>query len=533
MTYRYYRIVAFRSAKVAWLLRSERPLISRGSPVLKQLSRRDALKRATAAGLAFGLPRPALGDGPAKPGPNAEVRMAIVGLGGIDTVGGVGGRGRQLIASLRQIAGVKIVALCDVDRAILEHGVGLFRQRRQQVAAYADLRKLLDDKTVDAVAVATPNHWHALATVWACQAGKDVYVEKPFAYNIWEGRQAVAAARQGGRIVQVGTQSRSSATLRQAFAYLHSGALGTIRYAHAIIYRPRSGIGKAGRAIPPPSTVDYDLWCGPGPKAPLVRKQLHYDWHWFWATGNGEIGNNGPHVLDICRWALRQDRPPPRAMSIGGRFGFRDDGETANTQVALFDYRPAPLLCEIRNLSAGKDADAVGKFRGADHGVVIDCDGGYLAGDATGVTAYDGRGNPIREFRDDRGAAALEVDHMANFLAAVRSRKSAELNAEALEGHRSAACAHMANISHRLGKRSAPDAIREQIHAGRELSDAFERCREHLRANGVDLNVEQAAVGPWVALDAKTERFVGESAEPANALSRRVYRKPFVVPELA
>jgi predicted dehydrogenase len=481
-----------------------------------------------AAGFALALPRLALGGEQSAAGPNAEVRMAIIGLGGINTVGGVGGRGRQLIDALRKVAGVKVVAVCDVDKAILDHGVQLLKDRGQQVSAHADLRKVLDDKTIDAVAVALPNHWHALATVWACQAGKDVYVEKPFSYSIWEGTQMVAAARKYGRMVQVGTQRRSSTTLRKALEYLRSGAIGPIRYAHAIIYRPRQGIGKAGKEMPVPATVDYDLWCGPASKTPLVRKQLHYDWHWVWPTGNGEIGNNGPHMIDVCRWALGQDRPPPRAMSIGGRFRFDDDGETPNTQVALFDYQPAPLICEIRNVSTSKNADSAGKFRGGHRGVVIDCEGGYLAGDAAGVTVFDGRGKKIKEIRDGQSASAMETAHMASFVNAVRSRKTTDLNAEATVGHFSAACSHMANISHRLGKRSPPEAIR----SNREMSDAFERCQEHLRANSVDLGLDQAVLGPWVTLDHVQGRFVGEFADRANELSRRNYRKPFVVPEI-
>jgi predicted dehydrogenase len=260
---------------------------------------------------------------------------------------------------------------------------------------------------------------------------------------------------------------------------------------------------------------------------------LHYDWHWFWQTGNGEIGNNGAHMIDVCRWALGQDRLPPRAMSIGGRFRFNDDGETPNTQIALFDYQPAPLICEIRNLSAGKEADSVGKFRGANQGVVIDCEGGYLAGDASGVTVFDGQGKKVKEFRDSRKAGDMEIAHLANFVAAVRTRNAAELNAEALQGHLSAACSHMANISYRLGRRSAADAIRESIRASRELSDAFERCREHLRANGVDIGLDQPVIGPWVTLDDRQGRFVGALADQANELSQRPYRKPFVVPEIA
>ena len=458
--------------------------------------------------------------------------MAVVGLGGINVVGGVGGRGRQIIASLRQIPGVKVAALCDVDQAVLDHEVEQFKARQEEVTAYRDLRKVLDDKTIDAVAIATPNHWHALATVWACQAGKDVYVEKPFSYNIWEGRQMVGAAKKYGRMVQVGTQRRSSEVLRQAFDYLHSGQLGTLRCAHALVYRGRDGIGKVDRPTPVPATVDYDLWCGPAPKTPLMRKQFHYEWHWFWSTGNGEIGNNGTHLIDICRWALRQDSPPPRAMSIGGRFGFDDSGETPNTQIALLDYQPAPIVCEIRNLQASKKAGAMGKFRNRNGGVVIDCEGGYFAGDMTGGAVFDHEGRQVKEFRDGRKPKDVEIAHLANFLAAVRSRRAGDLNAGADVGHASTVCSHMANISHRLGKLASPEAIVGTNRSNPHVVDAFERCREYLGRQGVNLDATPAVEGPWVTLDSKREGFVGDFAEQANALCERAYREPFVVPRI-
>src|SRR5262245_40394459 len=353
---------------------------------MKRIPRRSFLRSSMTAGLTLGVPRLMTGAGPWSGGPNEAVRVAVIGLGATTAVGGVGGRGHQLIGRLREIAGARIVALCDADQAHLDREVQAVRDREDKVAAHTDLRRVLDDKTIDAVIIALPNHWHGLATVLACQAGKDVYVEKPFSYNLWEGQQMVAAARKYGRMVQVGTQNRSSTLLRHAFDYLRSGEIGSIRYAHALVYRARDGIGTVNTPTPVPATVDYDLWCGPAPKTPLVRKQLHYEWHWFWATGNGEMGNNGIHVNDLARWALGQDQPPPRALSIGGRFAFNDAGETANTHIALLDYRPAPLLCEIRNVRASKSASAgaLGKFRNQDHGLVIDCEGGYFAGDAGG-----------------------------------------------------------------------------------------------------------------------------------------------------
>jgi predicted dehydrogenase len=468
--------------------------------------------------------------------PSDEVRIAVVGLGGINIVGGVGGRGRQLIKSFLRVPGVKIAALCDVDRTILDDSARLFQERGESVATHVDFRRVLDDKTIDAVVLATPNHWHALGTIWACQVGKDVYVEKPFSYNIWEGRQMVAAARKHKRIVQVGTQRRSSTVLPMAFEYLRSGQLGTIRFAHALVFRARNGIGKVSAPTPVPETVDYDLWCGPAPKGPLMRKQLHYEWHWVWPTGNGEMGNNGVHMTDICRWGLGLRQPPPRAMSIGGRFAFDDAGETPNTHVAIFDYQPAPIICEIRNVSKNADPKApstLGKFRGNSGGIVIVCEGGHFAGDYTSGAAFDKEGKKIKDFQDGSKTGAIEVSHTANFIAAVRSRKAETLAAEAAVGHASAACCHMANISHRIGKQSSPDEIRERIRSNSELLDAFERCRENLRENGVDLGATPAVLGPWVTFDAKQERFVGEFAAQANQLSRREDRAPFVVPKFA
>jgi predicted dehydrogenase len=500
-----------------------------------KITRRKFLNTSVTAGLALGMPRIVTGaEGSSRSrGPNDTIRVAVIGLGSTTAVGGVGGRGHQLIPRLREVPDVKIVALCDVDQTHLDREAQPFKDRNEEVATYHDIRKVLDDRTIDAVVIALPNHWHALATVWACQAGKDVYVEKPFSYNLWEGKQMVAAARKYGRMVQTGTQNRSSPLLRQAFDYLHSGQVGAIRYAHALVYRARDGIGTVDAPTPPPAAVDYDLWCGPAPKAALMRKQLHYEWHWFWATGNGEMGNNGIHVIDICRWALGQNQPPPRAMSIGGRFAFNDCGETANTHIALLDYKPAPLICEIRNVRASSNPNGIGKFRGQNRGIVIDCEGGYFAGDASGGALFDKEGKKIKDFPDDGSSKGLETSHLANFAAAVRSRKAADLAAEALHGHHSTACCHLANVSHRLGKPARPEAIQEMSRTSRDLSDAFERCRDYLRENGVDLDTTPAALGPWVTFDPKKERFVGHLADQANALSRREYRKPFVVPEIA
>ncbi|MBM3858172.1 MAG: Gfo/Idh/MocA family oxidoreductase [Verrucomicrobia bacterium] len=492
----------------------------------QRTTRRHFLKTSLAAAVACRLPAWAAGAGG-----GSEVRLAVVGLGGIDVPGSVGGRGRQLINGFREVPSAKIVALCDVDQAVLDHGVKLFQDRGETVAAHKDFRRVLDDKNIDAVVLATPNHWHALQTIWACEAGKDVYVEKPFSHNIWEGRQMVAAARKHKRVVQMGTQRRASAVLPQAFEYLRSGQLGAIRCAHALVYRARTGIGKVSAPTPVPATVDYDLWCGPAPKTPLMRGQLHYDWHWVWPTGNGDMGNNGVHVIDICRWALGQNQPPPRAISIGGRFLYRDDAETPNAQIAFFDYQPVPILCEIRNVQAD-ETKSLGAFHNTNRGIVIVCEGGHFDGDYTGGAVFDKQGRKLKEFKDGLNARQVQRLHLANFIEAVRSRKTGALYAEAEVGHVSTVCSHMANISHRIGAPSSPGAIKERIRSAPLLSDAFDRCCEYLRENGIDLGATPAVLGPWVTLDPKREQFVGEFADDANRHCRRKDRAPFVVPKI-
>ncbi len=499
---------------------------------MKTIPRRDFLRGSMTAGVALGMPRLLLGSEHRSRGPNDTVNVAVIGLGATTAVGGVGGRGHQLIGRLREIPGVKIVALCDADQAHLDRELEAAGKRGEKVAGHRDLRRVLDAQDVDAVVIALPNHWHALATIWACQAGKDVYVEKPFSHDLWEGHQMVAAARKYGRMVQAGTQKRSSAFLRGVIERLRGGQLGDIRFAHALVYRPRDGIGTVDSPTSPPATLDYDLWCGPAPNEPLMRKQLHYEWHWFRETGNGELGNNGIHVIDVCRWALGQDRTPPRAMSIGGRFAFDDCGETANTHIALLDFQPAALICEVRNVSAGANKFSVGKFRGQNGGIVIDCEGGYFAGDSDGGAIYDREEKKIEDLGEGDSPKALEIAHLSVFLDGVRSRKTSDLMAEAIEGHRSTACCHMANVSHRLGKQSNPEDIRGAITSNSEMADSFERCRTYLRANGVSLDDNLATLGPWVRFDEEQGRFVGDLADAANRLTRREYREPFVVPDV-
>ncbi len=489
----------------------------------------------TAAAAAFAAPALRLGrDATCRAaGPNDEIRLGVIGLGGINIAGSVGGRGRQLIRNFREVPGVRIAALCDCDRGVLQDSIETFAKRGEKPAAYHDPRQVFDDRSIDAVVIALPNFWHALATIWACQAGKDVYVEKPFAYNIWEGRQAVAAAQNYGRIVQTGCQGRSSEAHRQALEFIRRGELGPLRYVHAIVYRDRGPMQKISGATPPPATLDYDLWCGPSPKGEIHRKQLHYDWHWFWETGNGEIGNNGAHMVDVGRWFLGQDDLPPRSISVGGRFAFDDGGETPNTQVALWDYRPAPMLCEVRNLKTPKAPARLAKYRGINRGVVVACEGGYYAGDTPAGTAFDAKGRKIKDFNVGQTPQEIETAHAANFIAAVRSRKSADLHADAHVGHVSASCLHLANVSCRLGKQASSEAIADSIRSDAEALDALMRYGEHLRLAGIDLAKSPSTLGPWVDYNVRQDDFLGTSATAAAALSRRKCRAPYIVPEIA
>src|SRR5881394_1973139 len=271
------------------------------------------------------------------PSANDDIRIAVVGFGG---------RGQSHLEGFGKIQGCRITGLCDVDDAILGKEKQKQSDKGVSVEAFSDIRKLLESKNVDAISIATPNHWHSLAALWSVQAGKDVYVEKPVSHNVWEGRKLVEAARKHNRIVQTGTQCRSSVGLQEAIAWIQAGNLGKIIRARGLCYKRRASIGLAGGPQPVPESVDYDLWCGPAPKHPLMRKKLHYDWHWVWETGNGDDGNQGIHQMDLARWALGEPELAPRVISIGGRLGYEDDGRTPNTQVVFHDYAKAPLIFE-------------------------------------------------------------------------------------------------------------------------------------------------------------------------------------------
>ncbi|MEN6425627.1 MAG: Gfo/Idh/MocA family oxidoreductase [Phycisphaerales bacterium] len=473
-----------------------------------KMSRRDFVKTLATAGVLSAVPFARAR------GANDDVRVAVV---------GIRNQGSNHINWFRKIPGVRVVAICDADSSFLDREAKKFAERSEKVDTYVDYRKLLDDKNIDAVITATPNHWHALVTVWACQAGKDVYVEKPVCHDIWEGRRMVDAARKYNRIVQSGTQRRSDEGLREAIEYIRQGNLGKMRLVRSFIFVRRDSIGKVEGPQPVPESVDYDLWCGPAPTAPLMRKSLHYDWHWTWTTGNGDFGNNGIHYMDISRWFVGANELAPRVLGLGGRFGYVDDGQTPNTEILFYDYKPVPILFELRGLPRAKGDSAMDHLRGIrDGGVIIECEHGYFAGG----WAYDNDGKKIKQFHLTEGAG-----HHQNFIDAVRSRNPGDLHAEVLEGYLSSALCHMGNISYRLGKEASREQIVERIGGNKDLAESFERFQEHLLLNGVDLTQTPRMLGPWLTMDPQAEKFTGEFAEEANKLARGTYREPFVVPE--
>jgi predicted dehydrogenase len=378
------------------------------------------------------------------------------------------------------------------------------------------MRKVFDDKSVDAVFIATPNHWHALAAIWAMQAGKDAYVEKPVSHNISEGRRIVQVSRKTNRICQGGTQNRSNMALAEAVEYMKAGKLGEVKLARSIIYGGRGSIGPKG-TYEAPKNVDYNLFMGPASLEPLTRKNLHYDWHWDWNTGNGELGNNNIHSIDICRWGLGLDGLCNSAISYGGRFGYVDAGQTPNTQVCIFDYGDKTIVAETRGLKSEQyRAGFTGGwlFHGAE-------------GSIAGNSLFDKEGKMVSTFVAKRKSE----NHFANFINAVRNRKRESLNAEILEGHLSTALCHIGNISWRLGKESSVAEVREQVAKMKvhdNVSETLDRTLKHLGDNKVDLEKSKMTLGVKLEISPKGEEFVGNAL--ANKFLTREYRKPFVVP---
>ncbi len=457
-------------------------------------------------------------------GANDEISAATI---------GVGGRGGSHIGALYKVPGVRVIGVCDADKGNLGRTADSIAKKLPGGNAIAeiDVRKLLDNKEIDVVTIATPNHWHSLMAIWAMERGKHVYCEKPVSHNVWEGRQAVNASRKYKKICQTGTQSRASRKgIGEAVEFVQSGELGKIQYAVGTCFKPRQSIGKLKEPLKISDNIDYDLWCGPAAKVDLFRPKLHYDWHWDFNTGNGDLGNQGIHQMDIARWFLGEKTLSPRVMAIGGRLGYDDAGDTPNTEIIFHDYDKAPLIFEVRGLpKSGLDwKTGMDNYRGAGVGVVVQCEGGHMViPNYYSTSAHDKDGKSIKSWRETDPM----TPHVANFIACVRSGKSSELFADIEEGHLSSGLCHTGNISYRLGKKAKADDIRQQIKSHKEGSASFERMAEHLSKNGIDIKDETVTIGPWLSMDVKTEKFTNNEA--ANKLLTRPYRDAYVVPDLS
>ncbi len=406
-------------------------------------------------------------------GANDRIQVGLVGLGG---------RGNAHMRSYVAIPDAQIAGLCDVNQAARERmQTRLVAATQTKAKEYADMREMFADKSIDAVSIATPNHWHALAAIWACEAGKDVYVEKPASHNIYESWRMVELARKTKRMVQVGSQGRSAPVKIKAAQALKDGVIGKLYMAKGLCYKRRKSIGKTP-VEPVPAGLDWDKFLGPAPMRPYTKNRFAYNWHWFWDTGNGDIGNQGVHEMDIARWGLGNLGMPKSVVSTGGKYIYDDDQETPNTQLATFDYGSMQIIFEVRGLLTGPEAgvpvrggNAIGDLFYGSEGWMWLTGGGY--------TVYKGEKN--EKVLEEKAAEDEDgtVTHMKNFLAACRSRNHKELNAEIEIGAMSATLGHLANISYRVGRKLE-----------------------------------------W---DDKTKKFV--KAPDADKLITREYRKPYVV----
>lgn len=476
-------------------------------------SRRTFLKKSAAASAAFS----SFAIGGTKSsgrvlGANETIRVAVC---------GINGRGGSHIGAYSGESGKKIntqvAYLVDPDSRLFDSRKGRIKEKSgYEPKCVQDVRDILSDPDLDAVTVATPNHWHSLITIWACEAGKDVYVEKPCSQTVHEGRIAVEAARRNQRIVQHGTQSRSSRSWRRQIAAIHSGKFGKLLVSRAYASKPRRSIGFEPAKVPP-AELDFNLWLGPGPVNSYHENLVHYDWHWNWDYGNGEIGNQGVHQMDIARWAIPGGELPRRVMSFGGRFGYEDQGETPNTQTAIFDYGESKLVFQTRGLVDDSDRRVDNDF---------DLEAGRIVGGKFYPTGSD-EGQSLAEFDYDIGPGDGNFE---NFIAAVRSRKSDDLNADILEGHFSSAMCHLGNIAFRSGADLASfDEATERL-AGDDLVGAeVQGMAEHLRGKGVDPSQSVCRVGRWLDVDAERETITGNAV--AAALAVRPNREGFEIPD--
>lgn len=444
-----------------------------------------------------------------------------IGLGYI----GCGGRSNNLMREFKAAGGTHVAAVCDADQDRTEAAGEKFPKAKQ----YQDLRKLIADPAVDAVVISTCNHWHCLAAIWSMEAGKHVYVEKPLSHTQWEGEQVVAAARKYDRICQLGTQQRSDPMQAMVRAFLHDeqglGEIESVRVNRIGIRRP---IGKRSKPLAIGKSVNYDLWLGPAVDEPIYRNNLHYDWHWDWNTGSGEMGNWGVHIVDDVRNTVFQDKVdvPRRVFGCGGRVGYNDAGQTPNIHLVQLDTGSIPLTIALSNLPAKPGAKSSHEHIGPPSGYVVKCSGGTYYGQRSRGQAVDNDGKVIREFRGNGN-----VVHEKNFVEAVQSGNRSELNAEIAIGNDSTAWCNLANVVAQVGQPFDQDLAK---NSGSDVyADAVTEFEQHLSAYGKSINDDGIRGCDWLTFDAKTRQFTGRDGEVANQFLKRAYRPGYEVPTLA
>lgn len=479
-----------------------------------RISRRQFLGAGLASGAMISFPAPAL----IARGANEKIR-----IGGI----GCGWRGGDLLSKFSQSPDAQVVALADPSSDNLEAK----RQKFPNIKGYRDLRNLIDDKNIDAVFVATCNHWHCLAAIWAMQAGKDVYVEKPLAHTPWEGDQVVLAARKYKRICQVGIQQRSDPmqTAIKKFLY-EEKALGNIISARVNRYGVRPSIGKRSTPLEIPADVDYDLWCGPAEKRDLYREKFHYDWHWDWNTGCGEMGNWGVHVFDDLKNNILRDQIvlPKKIMGGGARVLYHDAGDTPNVHFVYFETGIIPVVLGLSNIPETPGARSAGKHPGPASGYVAFCEGGRLEGQRGKAKAFDQQGKLIREFKGDTGK-----DHVQNFIDGIKARDPSILNADVAIGNASSNWCNLANIAYQCGRPySQKDASQLDGKTEGQWEELIGDTNDLLQKNGLKLESGDFKLSPLLSLDPDRTLFVGDNAEIANQYIKRTYREGFVVPAI-
>ena len=487
---------------------------------MPQLTRRQVLASGIAAGLTTSLPARTVRAANA----NDEINLGFISCGG---------RAGQLMGYFNEVPGVNIAGLCDPDKKRL----GLAKQRFPKAETWTDLRELIAAKSIDAVVIATCNHWHCLAAIWAMEAGKDVYVEKPLSHSQWEGKQTVAAARKYDRICQLGTQQRSDPMQAEIKKFLHEEkALGEIQAARVNRYGVRPSIGKRDTPLKIEKDVAYDLWLGPAQDQPIYREKLHYDWHWDWNTGSGEMGNWGVHVLDDCRNNIFQDSValPKQVLGGGGRVALNDAGQTPNIHFAYFDTGSIPVVIGLSNLpgepnspKSKKGKRKSPKHPGPNSGYMAFCEGGRFEGQRGGGAAFDNDGKQTRTFKGTGGNGL----HQANFIDAVRQHDRSILNSEVAQGNDSTGWCNLANVAYQAGSEFSRNQANEV--GLKQWTSLIEEMDKHLNANNITMESDAIRLSPLMTLDEKTQRFVGDGADAGNKFLKRQYRKGYQVPELA